>query len=180
MTVAGVLILAACGSDDDSATTESQPTTDVPADEPEPDSGSEPEAGPAAAPDVAIGTTELGDVLVGAGELTLYGFTNDVDGVSSCVDACADAWPPLIVGDDWSTAPGLDPAVFTTTTRGDGSQQLVAGSWPLYFFAADVAPGDTHGQGSGDVWFVVDPSGRLIDDDAAQPIASIDSSGEGY
>jgi predicted lipoprotein with Yx(FWY)xxD motif len=28
---------------------------------------------------------------------------------------------------------------------------------PLYFFAEDTAPGDTNGQGRGDVWFVAAP-----------------------
>ena len=38
--------------------------------------------------------SELGTVLVNAEGLTLYGFTNDVDGEPSCYDDCADAWPP--------------------------------------------------------------------------------------
>ena len=35
---------------------------------------------------------------------------------------------------------------------------LKAGAWPLYRFAGDAAPGDTNGQGSGGVWFVVGPT----------------------
>jgi predicted lipoprotein with Yx(FWY)xxD motif len=38
------------------------------------------------------------------------------------------------------------------------------GDGPLYFFANDVAPGDTNGQGIGDVWYVVGPDGTAIDD----------------
>ena len=40
--------------------------------------------------------------------------------------------------------------------------QLKAGKWPLYRFAGDEAPGDVNGQGSGDVWFVLDPQAKLI------------------
>ena len=34
--------------------------------------------------------------------------------------------------------------------------------WPLYFFSGDAAPGDTNGQGIGDVWYVVAPDGTAI------------------
>ena len=33
---------------------------------------------------------------------------------------------------------------------------------PLYYFASDQSPGDTNGQGIGDVWFVVSPQGEAI------------------
>ena len=46
--------------------------------------------------------------------------------------------------------------------RPDGTHQLKAGKWPLYRFAGDSEPGDTNGQGSGGVWFVVDGLGGLI------------------
>ncbi len=108
------------------------------------------------------GPSELGDILVGEDGLTLYGFTNDTAAASTCTGTCADAWPPVIVGADWTVAPGLDSGIFATTTRDDGKLQLVAGKWPLYFFAGDVAPGDITGQGSGDVWFVVGTDGLLI------------------
>ena len=40
--------------------------------------------------------------------------------------------------------------------------QLKAGKWPLYLFAGDAGPGETNGQGSGDVWFASAPDGSLI------------------
>ena len=52
--------------------------------------------------------------------------------------------------------------MFTVVPRLDGTNQLKAGKWPLYRFAGDAAPGDANGQGSGGVWFVVDPHGGLI------------------
>ena len=91
----------------------------------------------------------------------LYGFANDVDGHPTCNDACADAWPPALV-DGAELPAGLDPAVFSVVTRDDGTNQLKAGAWPLYRFAGDAAPGETNGQGSGGVWFAVDPFGGLI------------------
>ena len=114
-----------------------------------------------------LGETKLGKVLVGPDGKTLYGFTNDVDAKSTCSGACALAWPPAVVDASWAAGPGLDTAVFATTTRDDGSLQLVAGKWPLYYFEGDATPGDTNGQGSGDVWFAVAPDAKLVKEGAA-------------
>ena len=109
---------------------------------------------------VKTGTTSLGPVLVDGNAMTLYGRTVESNGMPTCVDACATAWPPLTVSG--TTLPrGLDAKVFSVVSRPDGSHQLVAGKWPLYRFAGDAAPGDTNGQGSGGIWFVVTPSGAL-------------------
>lgn len=117
----------------------------------------------------AVGAeTELGDILVDADGMTLYGFTNDQDGQSSCYGTCAEAWPPVIVEDNWNVGPELDSAIFNTHTREDGTQQLVAGPWPLYRFAEDTVPGDMKGQGSGGVWYVVSAEdGTLIQDEVS-------------
>jgi predicted lipoprotein with Yx(FWY)xxD motif len=40
--------------------------------------------------------------------------------------------------------------------------QLIAGHFPLYRFAGDVAPGDVNGQGAHGAWFVVDTRARPI------------------
>jgi predicted lipoprotein with Yx(FWY)xxD motif len=116
----------------------------------------------AAAPVVKVADGPLGRMLVGPEGLTLYGFKNDTDGSSTCYDRCAAAWPPVLVEDGWDVGPGLDAGIFATTTRKDGTQQLVAGKWPLYYYSGDAAPGDVSGQGSGTVWFAVDPAGALI------------------
>ena len=74
---------------------------------------------------------------IDADGLTLYGFTNDADGVPTCEGDCAGAWPPLLVDGEELPA-GLDPAVFSVVSRSDGSHQLKAGAWPLYRFAGDA------------------------------------------
>ncbi len=166
MAVAAALAigLAACGSDDQ----ESAAPTDA-ADVAVTQDDAAPSETPTDVPtpvDVLAGDSALGPILVGPNGLSLYGFTNDVDAISACYGTCADAWPPVIVSDDWTAGPGLDFGIFATTVREDGQRQLVAGKWPLYYFAGDAAPGDIQGQGSGDVWFVVDLNGGLITDDA--------------
>ncbi len=49
--------------------------------------------------------------------------------------------------------------------RPDGSEQITYNGHPLYLFSGDTAPGDTTGQGVGDVWYVVDAEGNAVDVD---------------
>jgi predicted lipoprotein with Yx(FWY)xxD motif len=123
-------------------------------------------APPAAAPVVGakLGKSSLGDMLMSDKGLTLYAFTNDLDAKSTCINKCAEAWPPVIVPADWDVGPGLDVGIFATTPRPDGQLQLVAGKYPLYTFAGDASAGDVNGQGSGDVWFVVNKTGTIVKD----------------
>jgi predicted lipoprotein with Yx(FWY)xxD motif len=121
-------------------------------------------AGPAT---VELADSDLGQILVDAEGMTLYGFVPDEEaGESTCYDDCAEAWPPLIVEVEVEAGEGLSADLFSTVERTDGGMQLKAGDWPLYYFAGDEAPGDTNGQGQNDVWFVVDAAGELVQEDA--------------
>ena len=111
---------------------------------------------------VATAESDLGTILVDADGRTLYAFTPDSEGVPTCIDDCADAWPPAVV-DGEIDAGDLDASVFTLVEHPAGGQQLKAGDFPLYRFAGDAAPGDVNGQASGGVWFVVAPDGTLIE-----------------
>jgi predicted lipoprotein with Yx(FWY)xxD motif len=148
----GALALAACGTGGSysSPSSSSKPATSV---------ASVPMA-TAVPATVMTGNTPLGGVLVDSNGRTLYGFTKDVNGMSTCDGACASAWPPLTI--NGSTLPaGLDATIFSVITRADGSHQLKAGKWPLYRFSGDAAAGDVNGQGSGGSWFAVNPTGAL-------------------
>jgi predicted lipoprotein with Yx(FWY)xxD motif len=111
---------------------------------------------------VVVSDNALGQILTDGSGMVLYGFTADVDGTPTCNGGCAGAWPPVVVdaGFDVSTLPAS--GAFTVVDRADGTKQLKSGKWPLYYFAGDTAAGQTNGQGSGDVWFVVAPDGSLI------------------
>ena len=110
------------------------------------------------APMVAVTeNADLGPFLTDSEGLTLYLFTKDEPGVSNCYDQCAEAWPPLLFG-----AAGLTPAAglsgtLGVTTRTDETQQVTYNGMPLYYYRDDAKPGDTVGQGRGEVWFVVNP-----------------------
>lgn len=101
---------------------------------------------------------ELGTILIGSNGMTLYLFTNDTESESACIDGCAANWPPLTVTADEpiNLADGLEGEV-GTIERADGSLQVTFNGMPLYYFVRDVLPGDTNGQGRGEVWFVVNP-----------------------
>jgi predicted lipoprotein with Yx(FWY)xxD motif len=114
---------------------------------------------------VQTADSDLGTILVDAEGMTLYLFQADAGGASTCYDDCATTWPPLI-DDAPAAGEGADPALIGTTPRDDGSIQVTYDGQPLYFFAADASPGDTEGQGVGDVWFVVDPDGAAITEKA--------------
>ena len=48
-----------------------------------------------------------------------------------------------------------------TTERTDGTVQVTANGWPLYYWFEDEAAGDTKGQAVGDVWWVMGPDGTI-------------------
>ena len=87
----------------------------------------------------------------------------DAGGAPTCYDDCATTWPPLVADGAPTVGEGLDDALFASATRDDGTEQVTVDGWPLYFFAADAAPGDTNGQGVGGVWYVVGPDGAAIE-----------------
>jgi predicted lipoprotein with Yx(FWY)xxD motif len=144
----GAIALAACGSGSGgygSSAASPTPTTSAPA--------------TARMVAVKTGTTALGPALVDDNGRTLYGDTADVNGMPSCFDACASVWPPVIVTGT-AVPSGLDTKIFSVVARPDGTNQLVAGKWPLYRFSGDTKAGDTNGEGS-EGFFVATPTGGL-------------------
>jgi predicted lipoprotein with Yx(FWY)xxD motif len=105
---------------------------------------------------------EFGAVLVGPGGSSLYLFTNDADGVSTCYDQCAQAWPPLLTdASDVVVGDGVDSDLVGTVERSDGSMQVTYAGWPLYTFAGDAVPGASAGHGLSNVWFLVTATGAI-------------------
>jgi predicted lipoprotein with Yx(FWY)xxD motif len=142
-----VLTLAACSDDDTTGGGDTQAPEETEA--------------PAEAT-VAVEDSEFGEIVVdGADGTTLYVFLADEGTESTCYDECEDAWPPLTVDGEPVAGEGID-APLATSERTDGSTQVTLDGHPLYYFASDETPDDVNGQGVGDVWFVVSPSGEAI------------------
>ena len=106
---------------------------------------------------------QLGSILVDGEGMTLYMFDSDTQGsgASTCSGGCAESWPPLMAEDGAMAGSNVD-AELTTFEREDGTTQIAANGWPLYYFTQDSEPGDANGQGVQDVWWVLDPSGAPI------------------
>jgi predicted lipoprotein with Yx(FWY)xxD motif len=144
---------AATGGGLDSAGTAAQPA---------PDSAS------AAAPAVALGTDSaagLGKYITDANGRSVYVFMKDTKNVSTCVDACAAAWPPLGASTAASTDPSVKPGMVSVITRSDNKNQTTYNGMPVYYYEDDKKPGDIKGQGKnefGGLWHVVSPSGQKI------------------
>jgi len=99
--------------------------------------------------EVNLGTAT---VLTDAKGMTLYIFVRDEPGKSNCTGGCAGAWPPLMA--DAGVAPAEN---FSIIVRDDGTKQWTYKDKPLYLWSRDEKPGDTMGEGVGDVWLVARP-----------------------
>lgn len=171
------IVAAACGGDGSTDTTEEAPATPTTGEDTTDTTaatgttaadGATSTSGAEAMDGVHVAETDLGPILVNPDGFTMYIFTPDTEGVSTCYDDCAATWPP--VPGDTPISSDLDSSMFGTAPRDDGSEQLTVNGMPLYLFAPDTSPGDTNGQGANDVWFVVDDAGEMIEasaDDAA-------------
>ncbi len=103
---------------------------------------------------------------------TLYTFENDRNdtdgdgpGDSDCNGGCAETWPPL-----YADAAATGGGAFTIVARDDGTRQWALNDLPLYFYAPDQAPGETRGEGAGDVWYVARPAPVAKADSTLGPI----------
>ncbi len=100
--------------------------------------------------------TKLGDVLTDSQGMTLYVYKKDKPGESTCVDKCAQNWPPLTVKEGMQPMAGSGvPGKLGQIERKDDTYQVTYNGMPLYRFAKDSKPGDMNGQGMGGVWSVV-------------------------
>ncbi len=97
---------------------------------------------------------ELGEILTGPKEMTLYIFALDREpGESACNGACARNWPPFQPASD---APAPEGPL-SVITREDGTEQYAYQGRPLYYWSRDKKPGDTNGHNLGGVWAVATP-----------------------
>jgi predicted lipoprotein with Yx(FWY)xxD motif len=129
-------------------------------------------ASPSPSQAVAAGTTiavasnsKLGQILVDGKGVTLYLFVADTGTSSTCYNACAQIWPPVLTTGAPQAGTGASASLLGTTTRTDGKTEVIYAGHPLYYFVQDKQPGDATGQGVngfGGLWWVLSPSGAAI------------------
>ena len=118
----------------------------------------ETEAPPAAASELGVGDSSLGQIVVDGQGMTVYYYDADTanSGVSACTGGCASNWPAVTSATDTPVVDGVTGTVGTIPTT-DGGFQITINGLPVYLFANDSAAGDTNGQGVGEKWFVAKP-----------------------
>jgi predicted lipoprotein with Yx(FWY)xxD motif len=165
------LTLAACGGDDSGSSSAS--TTAPPSSSPATSSGGAGSGGygaPTSAAPAAAGagaTLQLTDaegtkVLASGDGRAVYLYTKDTEGKSTCSGSCASAWPAVTAAGEPTAGSGVDADDIATITRDDGTKQVTFYGHPLYHFSGDAKAGDTNGQGSGSVWYLVDEHGNAV------------------
>lgn len=115
---------------------------------------------PSSATIVRVVRTSAGPVLGTASGRTLYVFVDDLltRAPSACTGDCAHDWVPMPAGGRITVRTGVSGRV-GTIVRSDGERQLTMDGRPLYLFSGDRAPGDTRGNGVGNLWWAMTPSG---------------------
>ena len=135
--------LAACGSDEGSATAESSATETVSVQ--------------------SIG--DAGDVLVDSQGAALYSPDQEANGKILCTGECEAIWKPLVASSGKPTASSDVGGTIGTVKRSDGSEQATFDGAPLYTFTEE-GPGEVTGDGVADsfggqdfTWHVAQPAG---------------------
>lgn len=117
-----------------------------------------------------VSTAEVGDlgtILVDSEGRTLYDFHKDKGSTSSCYDACAGAWPPLLTEGEPQAEGGAQTGMLGTTKRKDGTVQVTYNGWPLYTYVGDQSPGEANGNDIdqfGAEWYALQPNGQEPED----------------
>ncbi|WP_343617038.1 hypothetical protein [Flavobacterium sp.] len=141
------------------------------------DNSNEPTPTPEAKKEINLAaSTTLGTYLTDKDGRSLYFFSTDANGQSSCTGGCEVVWPVFFV--DNLTADkvgaGLTFSDFGSITTGSGKKQLTYKGWPLYYYApvtssdgyggvnSPEAPGKTTGDGVGGVWFIAKPDYSIM------------------
>jgi len=99
-------------------------------------------------------SADFGKYLVDGQGKTLYYFTKDISGSSTCKGQCALLWP-VFYAEKIMVSEDLDASEFGVITRDDGMKQTTFRGWPLYYFSKDMMVGDIKGQGFNGVWFII-------------------------
>lgn len=111
---------------------------------------------------IATPDDRIGTYVADHDGFTLYRFDRDTTNppASNCSGECEETWPRVLL--TWPASvyvEGVDPSIVSYIELENGDCQLTINNWPVYYFVNDRAAGDVNGQGIGDVWFAIAPTG---------------------
>jgi len=109
--------------------------------------------------------TVLGRIIVDGHGRTLYMFSRDRMGTSTCRAMCARFWPPDFTAGRPTGGPGVSRALLGVSRAADGRRVVTYHGHPLYRFLRGTRPGLVTGEGVtafGGRWDVLSPTGRAI------------------
>ncbi len=111
-------------------------------------------------PDVESANTPSGPILADRSGATLYVFVDDLltKAPSACTGDCENDWHPALVSGRVTVGSGVTGHI-GSEMRSDGERQLTMDGRPLYTFAGDHRLGDVRGNGVGNIWWAMTPSG---------------------
>jgi predicted lipoprotein with Yx(FWY)xxD motif len=119
---------------------------------------------------------KIGTVLATSSGRTLYHFTADPSGKSTCQGACAKVWSALLLpkGDTHVKGPhGLKG--LTTIREAHGKLQVAFHGEALYRYVGDTKKSQAKGQGVEGKWFAVLESGATASSSSASPASTTTS-----
>jgi predicted lipoprotein with Yx(FWY)xxD motif len=114
---------------------------------------------------VTAHASSYGTILFDGRGFVLYAFTHDPRRHSTCVGACAKAWPPYLAHGRPTASARADAKLLGTIRRSDGTTQITYAGRPLYYYVGDRKPGQVLCQDVfeyGGRWLVVRPSGTPV------------------
>lgn len=117
---------------------------------------------------IKIVQTPRGRVIANGAGMTLYVFVDDLltKSPSACVGDCRNDWPPALARGRVRVASGITGRIGTIDRFGQGRQLTMDGR-PLYTFSGDT-PGEIRGNGVGNLWWAMTPSGLAATSYAAE------------
>lgn len=160
---AGLLALAACGSEDEKpgARAPESTSTQLPGTTPTTTVAVGGGAKKRRGTKVIVADSEFGTMLFDSRKQAMYVFERDSNGRTVCHGECADAWPPVYTVGEPVAGSGVKRGLLGTLERRDGGRQVTYAGKPLYFYAHE-RPGQVlcHDVNlNGGYWWVLAPSG---------------------
>lgn len=167
LAIAGLLVLAGCGSDRESPAV-SQQNAGTPTGEAATSTSTSGEQAPARTASstargtrIVAGDSPFGTMLFDSRKQAIYIFERDGDDETVCYGECAEAWPPVYTKGAPVAANGVEDSRLGTIERRDGRRQVTYAGKPLYYYAHE-APGEVRCHNvdlNGGLWWVIGPDG---------------------